>query len=137
MSSLAATIYFCATLPLLFYIVYTDLRHMRIYNGSNILLFLIFLIPAPFLFDWAAFGWQLVQVAIVFAVAFLINAVGILGGGDAKFLPAAAPYFFFNDVTDTLLVMYLLVISTIAVVVVPQYHRIRRSLPVATMLLQW
>ena len=123
MTTMAATIYFVATLPLLFYIVFSDLRYMRIYNWSNIALFLIFLILSPFFFEWIEIGWRLVAAAVMFAVGFVLNISRLLGGGDAKFLPAAAPYVALSDAT---FVMVLLAALSIIIVIL---HRAMLLIP--------
>ncbi len=123
MTGLAATVYFGLTLPLLFYIVFTDLRYMRIYNWSNMALFFIFLLPAPFFFELSEIGWRLAGAGIVFAIAFLLNLAGLMGGGDAKFMPAAAPFVAANDAT---FVMVLLAALGIIVLVV---HRLMLLIP--------
>ena len=123
MSSLAATVYFAATLPLLFYIIFSDLRYMRIYNWSNIALFLIFLVLAPIFFSFTEIGWRLVAAIVMFAVGFILNIGRLIGGGDAKFLPAAAPFIALPDAT---FVMVLLAALSILVLII---HRLLLFIP--------
>ena len=115
MSSTIATLYFVITAPVLFYIIFTDLRYMRIYNGSNIVLFLLFLIPAPFFFAVPEIGWRLLAGVIAFAIGFLLNIAGRLGGGDAKFLPAATPFIATGDIPFVLVMLAFFGIVTIIV----------------------
>ena len=117
MTEQAATVYFFLTLPILFYVVFTDLRYMRIFNWTNIALFLLFFVPAFFFFDLWTIAWQIGVAAIVFVVGYLINLVGIMGGGDTKFLPAATPYVMLNDLDDTLALMLIFVLASFSVLI--------------------
>lgn len=70
---------------------YTDARWRKIYNWQTLPLAAC----AP-LFWWASgfglhdIGWQLLSAGGWFAVLCLINAAGMLGGGDLKLLTACA-----------------------------------------------
>jgi len=121
-------LYFFLTAPVLFYIVFSDLKFMRIFNGSNILLFCLFFVTAPFLYELSDFSWRLLAAVIALGIGFFLNLVGLMGGGDAKFLPAAAPYIAFSDYTTVLLLLAFFSILTVVVhrtiVLIPSFNRV-------------
>ncbi|MBP1851749.1 A24 family peptidase [Rhizobium halophytocola] len=76
----------------------TDLLEMTIPNHIPLALILGFLVVAPFIdIGWTGFGWHLAAGAVVFAACFALFAFGVMGGGDAKLLSAAALWFGFNE----------------------------------------
>jgi prepilin peptidase CpaA len=77
--------------PLSVYVVWSDLRAMRIPNRTVIVLFCCFVVAGPFALPLADYGWRLVFAVAVLAVGFFLNALGGVGAGDVKFAAAAAP----------------------------------------------
>lgn len=77
-----------AFVPILLAAAASDLRYMRIPNTLSIAALGVFMIAVPFL----GFDAAILRVAIglsAFALCFALFAVGWLGGGDAKLLPAS------------------------------------------------
>jgi len=91
-------------LPICFYIVWTDLKFMRIPNVAVILLFAIFVVVGPFVLDLGDYGWRFAHVGVVLVIGFLLNVFAGLGAGDAKFAAAMAAFVPLSDAT---LVVYL------------------------------
>ncbi|WP_112321626.1 A24 family peptidase [Oceanibium sediminis] len=88
----ADLVFFIVTLPFAFWAAYSDLSTMKIRNKLNIALFAVFVITAPFLLDWGDMAWRLGVAAIALFAGFVLNAMGRLGGGDAKFIAAFIPF---------------------------------------------
>lgn len=84
-------------LPICMYVAFTDLREMRITNQAVIVLALIFAVVGIFVFPLQTYLWALAHLAIVLVVGIVLNAGGVMGAGDAKFLAAAAPYIAVGD----------------------------------------
>lgn len=84
------------------YAAVSDLLKMKIPNMLCLGLAILF-IPAAWLTDMsaAAIGYSLGVAVAVFAVCFLLFALNIMGGGDAKLLTALALWF---GLTPSLLV---------------------------------
>lgn len=119
-------------LPLCFYVAFTDLSRMKITNQSVIALALVFVILGPFAMpDLETYLWRLAQLAIMLIVGILLNAIGAMGAGDAKFIAAAAPYVALPDLR---LVMALLAASLLAAFVT---HRIARASSLRTLAPHW
>jgi prepilin peptidase CpaA len=69
----------------------SDVLSMTIANRVSLLLVAAFAILAPFTgMDWASYGWHLAAGIVVLACTFVLFAAGVLGGGDAKLIPATA-----------------------------------------------
>jgi prepilin peptidase CpaA len=86
----------------------SDLMTMTIPNRLSILLIAAFVLIAPLAgFSVTQIGLHLGAGALVFAVCFLLFALRIMGGGDAKILTASAVWFGFNQS----LVEYLVYVS--------------------------
>ncbi len=87
--------------PVGLYIAFTDMKEMRIPNHAVLALvvgFAVFgLIALPFA-DWA---WRWTHLAVILVAGMVLNAVGALGAGDAKFAAAAAPFIARSDWQET------------------------------------
>lgn len=98
----------------------TDFLEMKIPNRIPAILLASFFILAPFAgLSLSDFGWHLLAGAAVFSVCFALFALGVMGGGDAKLLTAAAVWFGFNSSLFAFLVYtaYLGGALTIAVII--------------------
>ena len=113
MSELAATIFLVVTFPILFVSAFTDLRHMTISNQANIILALIFVVLGVFLLPFPEYGLRLLQCLIVLVIGFLLTTFGVIGGGDAKLLAAAAPYVALNDAPPVIMTLCIVTLSSV------------------------
>ncbi|WP_195818591.1 prepilin peptidase [Roseobacter sp. MH60115] len=119
-------------LPLCFYVAFTDLSRMKITNQSVIALALVFVILGPFAMpDLETYLWRLAQLVIMLIIGVLLNAIGAMGAGDAKFIAAAAPYVALPDLR---LIMALLAASLLGAFVT---HRIARATSLRTLAPHW
>ncbi len=95
--ALAATWLLPFALPLCIWVAWSDLREMRISNRAVLALVVVFLAIGPFTLPLPMFGWQLLHLVVVLLVGMVLNALGVLGAGDAKFAAAAAPFIPLGD----------------------------------------
>ena len=110
--------------PLCLYVVWSDLRAMKIPTWSTDLLALVFVVLGVFLLPvWPDYVLRFAHFGVVLAIGIGLNAIGALGAGDAKFMASAAPFIALQDVGA---VLFLLVISLVAAFVV---HRLCRAIP--------
>lgn len=73
---------------------FSDLLTMTIPNRLSIVLIASFLLIAPLAgLGLVEIGWHLAAGAAVFSACFLLFALNIMGGGDAKILTASAIWF--------------------------------------------
>ncbi|MCX7644294.1 MAG: prepilin peptidase [Rhodobacteraceae bacterium] len=106
-----------------FWVTWSDLARMRIPNAAVLALLAVFLLVGPFVLPLADWGWRWLGFAVVLAIGFVLNLGGILGGGDAKFFAAIAP---FVAAADAAFFMVLLAVTMIAAYV---GHRAFRAVP--------
>ncbi|ASM72987.1 MULTISPECIES: prepilin peptidase [Roseobacteraceae] len=85
-------------LPLCFYVAFTDMREMRITNQSVIALVMVFLLVGLIALPFDQYLWRLAQLVSVLLVTIALNAAGVMGAGDSKFIAAAAPFVALGDV---------------------------------------
>lgn len=100
-------------LPISIWVSWSDLKFMKIPNKASIALLVGFLILGPFILSLPEFGWRLVQGFVVLVVGFLLNAGGLIGGGDAKFAAALAPFVAFQDSALFLFILAAMSISAL------------------------
>lgn len=116
-------------LPICLYVAFTDLALMKITNQAVILLALVFVVISFFLMPFQDYLWRLAALVIVLVVGIILNAAGVLGAGDAKFIAAAAPYVALGDLR---LMMALFMATLLAAAVAhrgAKYTPLRRLAP--------
>ncbi|MEO1555136.1 MAG: prepilin peptidase [Pseudomonadota bacterium] len=118
-------------LPLCLYVTYTDLARMKITNPTVIAIAAVFVVLGPFLYPFDVYLWQLAQLGIVLVVGIVLNAAGVMGAGDAKFLAAAAPYVALPDLRLLMALFAAVLLAAYAV------HRIAKATPLHTMAPTW
>lgn len=99
-------------LPVCLWASYVDLSRMKIPNRSVLALAGVFVLLGLLLValtDWTLgeWAWRLVNLVVVLLVGMLLNAVNLLGAGDAKFAAAAAPFVAFSDLGTLLTLIFL------------------------------
>lgn len=117
--------------PLCLYVALTDLRAMRIANGTVLGIAAIFVLIGPLLFPLETYLWQLSHIPIVLVAGFLLNMGGLMGAGDAKFAAAAAPYVASGDI------LYLLMLYAAMLLAAFAAHRIARATSLRNLAPDW
>lgn len=106
-----------------FWVTWSDLARMRIPNAAVLALLAVFLLVGPFVLPLADWGWRWLNFAVVLAIGFVLNMGGILGGGDAKFLAAMAPFVALGDAA------FFMVLLAVAMIAAYVGHRAFRAVP--------
>ncbi len=109
--------------PVALWVIWSDMRAMRIPNVAVVTLMAAYALIGPLalpLEDWGI-GWA--QFALVLAVGFVLNLAGAVGAGDAKFAAAMAPFVALADVAVFLLLFSLVLLAAFAT------HRGVRAVP--------
>ncbi len=109
----APLILFLTALPFCIWAALTDLRHMKIYNKTNIGLFLAFAVVGLMIFPLDIYALRIAQGALMLVVGFLLNNFGYMGGGDSKFIGAMAPYIAMQDATKFLMLLAAMALITV------------------------
>jgi len=109
--------------PICFWVAWNDMAFMKIPNKAVVALFVVYLLIGPIALPIEAWLWQGLHLVVVLAAGFILNMLGGLGAGDAKFAAVAAP---FVPLADAGPVMFLLGAVSLAAVVT---HRIAKRVP--------
>ena len=80
------------TLPVCAWVCWSDLKTMKIPNTAVMAMAGIFLIIGFLVFPFEPWAWRWLNLVVVLAIGFLLNAIANVGAGDAKFAAAAAPF---------------------------------------------
>lgn len=86
------------------WVMWSDMKFMRIPNAAVLALTAVFLVVGPFalpLDDWL---WRWLHLAVVLVAGFVLSSARLLGAGDAKFAAAMAPFI---DLADLGIFAYL------------------------------
>ena len=105
------------------YVAYSDLKYMKIPNKAVLALLASYVVVGLIVLPLKTFGWGLAIGAIVLVIGFVLNAFGAMGGGDAKFGAAMAPFFVTGDIR---IILALFAACLLAAFVA---HRIARNIP--------
>ena len=120
----------CVT-PLCLYIALTDLRAMRIANGTVVAIAAVFVMLGPLLLPFETYLWQLSHLPVVLVAGIVLNAAGVMGAGDAKFAAAAAPYIALGDIK------FLFALYAAILLAAFSAHRIAKNTSLRDMAPQW
>ncbi|MEM6303185.1 MAG: prepilin peptidase [Pseudomonadota bacterium] len=116
-------------LPICLYVAYTDMARMKITNRAVMALVIVFAVIGLFLMPIQAYMWQLIAMAIVLVVGIVLNAAGVMGAGDAKFIAAAAPYIALGDLQLVIALLMAVLLLSVAVHRGVKYSPLRRLAP--------
>lgn len=94
----AARVFLVVMVPVWFYMAWYDMARLKILNGLVIFVLCVFIFLGPLVLPWPLYLGQFLQAAVVLAIVLLLYAAGAMGGGDAKFIAAASPYFMRQDI---------------------------------------
>lgn len=117
--------------PICFYVAWTDMKMMKITNQSVVVLTLVFVIIGPLALPFDTYLWRYLHLIVVLLVGILLNAIGAVGAGDAKFAAAAAPLIALGDLS------LLAVIFATVLIAAWVTHRIAKHSPVRKMVPDW
>ena len=105
LTSSAAGWLLLAAIPLGFYATYTDLSRLKIPNRVTDALALSYVIIGFFVLPFDVYLWGIGQFVIVLLAVFILNMLGLLSGGDGKFIASSAPYIALSDIRLVLLIL--------------------------------
>lgn len=115
-------------LPIAIWAAWSDMKFMKIPNKAVMALAAVYLVVGLILVAMAvltlkAWAWGWVLLAIVLAIGFVTNAIGMVGAGDAKYAAAMAPFFIGADIRFVLALFAACLLGAFAA------HRIMRAIP--------
>lgn len=119
-------------LPICIWVAWSDMKTMKIPNKAVIALLVVFLVVGLIALPLAEYPWRLLHLVIILLAGFILNMVGAIGAGDAKFAAVMAPFFALGDLRILLFIFTAVLIAAFAT------HRLFRMVPaVRTLTPDW
>jgi prepilin peptidase CpaA len=128
---LAAALFLAAALPIGFYVAFSDLSRMKIPNVANYALVAAYAVFGLIALPFADYLWQWTHLIVVLLIGILLNAAGVLGAGDAKFMAAAAPMIPLADAPRLIPIAIVCLLAGFAA------HRIAKHTPIRDTVPHW
>lgn len=127
----AAGWFLLAAVPFGFFAIYSDLSRMKIPNLTTDGLALAYVVLGFIALPFDLYLWGYAHFAVMLVVGILLNAAGVMGAGDSKFIASAAPYV---AIADLRLILFLFPAALIAAYVT---HRVAKHSPIRRMVPDW
>lgn len=105
---------FLGALPFCLFAAWSDLRTMTIPNWVSIGLFVTFLVVGLIFLPFEDVAWRAGIGIAVLVVGFVLNAIGLMGGGDVKMLAGFTPFIARSDYADYLMILSISLLLTLA-----------------------
>lgn len=109
--------------PICFWVAWSDMAHMKIPNKAVVALVICFAIIGIFVLPFDVYAWRWVHLILILTIGFLMNMVGLIGAGDAKFAAAAAPFIAYGDLLNIAVLFATLLLAAFI------SHRAMRAFP--------
>ncbi len=128
--SAAASLWFVPLiLPVCAWVAWSDLRYMKIPNKAVVTMVIIYVGIGLIVLPLDIFAWRLVHLIVVLLAGIVLNAVGMVGAGDAKFAAAAAPFIAIGDLQLVLMILAGMMIAGYAIHRIAKHTALRRLAP--------
>ncbi|MCC5955871.1 MAG: prepilin peptidase [Natronohydrobacter sp.] len=111
--------------PIALWVAFSDMKWMKIHNYAVLALVAVYLVIGLIALPFQAWAWGWLSLAVVLVVGFVLTSVGLMGGGDAKFAAAMAPFIALGDLS--LFLMLLACVTVVSFIA----HRIARATQLA------
>ena len=123
--------FFWTTLPLCFFVIYSDLARMKIPTWSTDALLAVYAVAGLIALPFTDYLWGYAHFAVMLIAGIALNAAGVMGAGDAKFIASAAPFVRLSDAST---VAVLLAAGLLAAYLT---HRALKHSPVRALVPHW
>ena len=110
-------------LPISIWVAWSDLKFMKISNKAVYALLAVFLVVGLIALPLADYPWRLLHIVVVLVVGFVLNMLGMVGAGDAKFAAVMAPFVPLADARAVLILFAAVLLAAFVT------HRVFRALP--------
>ena len=126
-----ALCFFVALLPVCLFVIWSDLATMKIPNKVVLATLALYAIVGPFVLPMDDYAWRFSHAVVMLVAGMAMNAGGVMGAGDAKFLAAAAPFVPLGDAIFLGAIMAPMIIVTFVL------HRVARATPLRSATAHW
>ena len=116
-------------LPICFYVMFTDMAQMRITNQAGVVLALVFVVVGLFVLPFNTYLWRLLGLVTVLVIGVVLNAAGVMGAGDSKFLAAGAPFVALGDLRMLMALFMAVTLASVATHRLAKHSPLRRLAP--------
>ncbi|MEP1765345.1 MAG: prepilin peptidase [Sulfitobacter sp.] len=116
-------------LPICLYVVYTDVSRMKITNKANLALAGVFVLIGLIALPFDVYLWRLASLGIVLVVGIVLNAAGVMGAGDSKFIAAAAPFIALGDLRLLMVLFMAVLLASFVTHRAAKYTGLRKLAP--------
>lgn len=99
----AASWFLPFALPFCLYIMFTDMKSMRIPNHAVIGLFAVFVLVGLIALPLQEYLWRYLYFVVALVAGFALTAARAMGAGDAKWIAAMAPFIHLGDLSFVIL----------------------------------
>ncbi|MFQ1699136.1 prepilin peptidase [Loktanella agnita] len=120
-----------AVIPIAIFVSFSDMRRMKIPNIANDALLIYYAIIGLIALPFVDYLWHWSHFIVVLAAGILMNAVRLIGAGDAKFMAAAAPMVAYEDLRLIIVLLCACLLAAYAT------HRLARISPLRRMVPDW
>ena len=117
--------------PICLFVALSDMKTMRIPNSMVVALFAVFAVVGLIALPFDEYLWRYLHIVVVLLIGMAMNAGGLMGAGDAKFIAAAAPFVALGDLPHITLIFATALLASWAA------HRVAKYSPLRTMLPDW
>ncbi|MDR9393533.1 prepilin peptidase [Roseovarius sp. SYSU LYC5161] len=128
-TSTAALWFLPFAVPVCLWVIWSDLRAMRIPNTAVMTLVAIFVLVGLVALPLADYPWRLTHLVVVLITGIVANAAGLVGAGDAKFAAAAAPFVALGDLTLVCVIFAASLLGAFVTHRIAMYSPLRRMAP--------
>lgn len=117
--------------PVSIWVAWSDLKTMKIPNTAVLTMLAGFAVLGALALPFEDYLWRWSHFAVVLLIGMALNAVRLMGAGDAKFAAAAAPFVALGDL-GVLLFVYIVcfLVSWLG-------HRLAARSPIRRMVPDW
>lgn len=115
--------------PICIWVAMSDLRSMKIRNKAVLALAVIFLAIGLIALEPSEYFWRIVTMVVVLFIGIVVNAAGLAGAGDAKFIAAASPFIDPEDVVILCMIFAANLLAAFAAHRIAKYSGLRNLAP--------
>ncbi|MCV2880508.1 prepilin peptidase [Actibacterium sp. XHP0104] len=109
--------------PIALWVAWSDMKTMLIPNKAVLALFVVFAVVGLIALPFDAYLWRYAHLVVVLIVGFILNMIGAIGAGDAKFAAVMAPFIAIADLPDFATLFAVVLVATFLL------HRVARRVP--------
>ena len=118
-------------LPITIWVTWSDMATMKIPNKAVLVLLVVFIVVGLIALPFEDYIWRYAHFGVVLVAGFVLNTVGAVGAGDAKYAAAMAPFIALQDV------MFFCFILAAAIIAAFVLHRVARGTKIREMFPDW